>query len=137
MSKISFRNIDNICQQLAGWNGNGAVVDKIVGDGIRQRVIDRASLPLVIQKLSSSTGARGGGGGGGWALALRTLESEQLDRHRVTRDPNIWRIIDAGLPANDPACKDLVDRKLRGIFNKKPPSGGGGGGDGRGKQSIS
>lgn len=112
MKHISFRSIDALCAQLLGARGSssGPRIDKLVSDGIRHRVLDKASLPLIIRKVSANPG--------GWCLALRVLQSKQLDIHMVKRDENIWRIVDDAVPKNDLSKKSTFDA-LRAIYGVK------------------
>lgn len=113
MKNISFRSIDKLCRQLAAAGGaNGVLFDRILCQGIQQRVVDKDSLPFIAQKLTTVHGS--------WALALRALESTQLDRHRITRDPGIWRTISDGLPKGDLTCRETTQRRLKAVYSRKP-----------------
>ena len=68
MRPVSFRLIDLFCVQLLQSRLDPARVDKLIADGIRQRVVDKDTLPLIIQKTAV--------GSGEWCLALRVLQSK-------------------------------------------------------------
>lgn len=115
MKALSLKNIDRLCQQLiASGANNTTTVDKILREGIQQRIVDKDSFPLIIQRLTTTHKS--------WMVALSALESPQLDRHRIPRDPNLWRTIDAGLPPNDPVCKEAVEKRLKAVFGKGQPT---------------
>ncbi|KAG5495141.1 hypothetical protein JKF63_02195 [Porcisia hertigi] len=116
MRYTSFRMIDSLCAQLLQAKHDFVKVDKIIADGIRQSILDKDTLPLIIQKTAVTEGE--------WCLALRVLQSQHLDRHRLRRDDNIWAIVDRGVPDNA-ASKSAAQRALQDIygsrFRKKSP----------------
>ncbi|KPA81167.1 unspecified product [Leptomonas pyrrhocoris] len=116
MKPASFRLIDILCSQLLQAKLEPVRVDKLIADGIRQRVVDKDTLPLIIQKAAV--------GKGEWCLALRVLQSKHLDTHRIRRDDTIWSIIDKGLPNNDASKKaaQVALQKIYGARFKKAKS---------------
>ncbi|KAG5469092.1 hypothetical protein LSCM4_02488 [Leishmania orientalis] len=117
MKQISFRVIDTLCAQLLQEKHDAARVDKLIADGIHQGVVDKDTLPLIIQKTAVTQGE--------WCLALRVLQSKHLDAHRVRRDDNIWAIVDKGVP-DSASSKSAAHRALQAIYrsrlrNKSPP----------------
>ncbi|KAK7202017.1 hypothetical protein NESM_000270000 [Novymonas esmeraldas] len=118
MRQVSFRVIDALCTQLLQAKHNAARIDKILADGIRQRVVDKDTLPLIIQKTAVTQGE--------WCLALRVLQSSHLDTHRIRRDDSIWAIVDKGVP-DDVASKSASQQALQAIYRSRrrsptPPS---------------
>lgn len=110
MKPVSFRLIDLFCVQLLQSRLDPARVDKLIADGIRQRVVDKDTLPLIIQKTAV--------GSGEWCLALRVLQSKHLDTHRIRRDDTIWSILDKGVPDND-ASKQAAHKALQRIYSAR------------------
>ncbi|CCW63166.1 unnamed protein product [Phytomonas sp. EM1] len=107
---IAFRGIDKLCRRLIACKANNALVEKVIGEGIRQRVVDADSLPLIAQRLSTTHGE--------WVLALEVLASERLDRHGIRRDDNIWKIIESGVP-DAMESKAAAAASLRKIYGRK------------------
>jgi hypothetical protein len=110
MKPVSFRLIDALCAQLLQSKGDPIRVEKVIADGIRQRVIDKDTLPLLIQKTAVSSGE--------WCLALCVLQSKQLDVHRIRRDDTIWAILDKGVP-NHEASKQAARKALQCIYGER------------------
>ncbi|KPI89525.1 hypothetical protein ABL78_1401 [Leptomonas seymouri] len=110
MKPASFRLINALCAQLLQAKSEPTRVEKLIADGIRQRVVDKDTLPLIIQKTAVSNGE--------WCLALRILQSKHLDTHRLRRDDTIWSIIDKGVPNND-ASKQAAQVALQKIYGAR------------------
>lgn len=111
MKPASFRLIDALCAQLLQAKAQPARVEKLIADGIRQRVLDKDTLPLVVQKTAVSNGE--------WCLALQILQSKHLDNHRIRRDANMWSIIDKGVP-NTEVSKQAAQKALQAIYGPQP-----------------
>lgn len=110
MKQISFRMIDTLCAQLLQAKHDTARVDKLIAGGIRQCIIDKDTLPLIIQRTAVTQGE--------WCLALRVLQSQHLDTHRVRRDDSIWAIVDKGVPDNA-ASKNSARKALQAIYGSR------------------
>ncbi|CCW66255.1 unnamed protein product [Phytomonas sp. Hart1] len=110
---IAFRGIDELCKKLIACKSNNALVGKVIGDGIRKRVVDADSLPLIMQRLSTTHSE--------WALALEVLASDRLDQHGIRRDDNIWKIIESGVPKGGESEASVI-ASLRKIYGKKVAS---------------
>lgn len=114
MKGVTFKGIDLLCAQLIKSRNSATAVDRVVGDGIKHRIIDGDTLPLVIQRINTTTN-------GGWCLALQILQSEQLKKNGIKRDNSIWRIVEQGSP-KEAKTQQVVHEALRGVFS--PPNSG-------------
>ncbi|CAJ1033561.1 hypothetical protein IOCL2690_000726400 [Leishmania lindenbergi] len=110
MKQISFRMIDRLCTQLLQEKHDTSRVDKLMAGGIRQGIVDKDTLPLIIQKTAVTQGE--------WCLALCVLQSQHLDAHRVRRDHNIWAIVDRGVPDNA-ASRNAARKALQAIYGSQ------------------
>lgn len=103
MKGYSFSSIEKLCGQLLRSSSSRVLVDRTLSDGIRQRTLDKDTLPMLVQRLAKQNG--------GWVLALQVLESSQLDRHHIRRDENIWKIVERSVPpAGNKAATDCLKR---------------------------
>ncbi|CAD2217660.1 hypothetical protein AGDE_11186 [Angomonas deanei] len=110
MKSINFRSIDKLCSLLLASGGNHAKVESIVGSGIRQRVIDKDSLPLIVQRLA--------GQGNQWQTALLVLQSRQLASHNIARDPSMWKTLERAIP-EDVKAKENVRPVIASSLRKE------------------
>eukprot|EP00796_Vickermania_ingenoplastis_P004444 gene4444-3243_t len=107
MQRGTLEHIDGLCHKLIKAKGSSKVMEKIVRDGIRQRTLQKDSLPLVVQRCALHHSD--------WCLALEVLQCKELQRHGLQRDDNLWRIVDRALPP-DPEAKSAAHRILASVF---------------------
>lgn len=110
MRQISFRAIEELCAQLLQAKRDAARVNKLIADGIRQRLVDKDTLPLIVQKTAVTRGE--------WCLALQVLQCPHLDTHRVRCDDSIWSIVDKGVP-NDAVSKAAAHKALQALYGSR------------------
>lgn len=112
MRQVPFRLIDLLSAQLLQATRDPARVEHLISAGIRQRVIDKDTLPLLVQKTVKGTGA--------WCLALRVLQSRHLAAHHIRVDESIWSMVESAVPEND-VSKEAARTALKQIYKAQRP----------------
>lgn len=112
MRQVPFRLIDVLSAQLVQAKREPARIESLIATGIRQRVIDKDTLPLLVQKTVR--------GSGEWCLALHVLQSAALSTHRIRIDESIWAVVENAVPEND-VSKEAAREALKRIYGTRLP----------------
>lgn len=111
MHRGLFKDIDKVCLELLKLNRNdNQALRKLVNDSIRLKVINKDTLPLILQRCALRHGD--------WQLALQILQCDALNKKDFQLDENIWRIVHRSVPAH-PEAKSTASKVLAEIFGRK------------------
>lgn len=111
MHRGILKNLDLLCEKLLRVESNDqASINKLIGQGIQQKIIVKDTLPIVIQRCALHHS--------NWNLALQVLQCEQLHKRKVQIDDNIWRIVDRAIPEESSSAKLFASKALEEIFSR-------------------
>ncbi|EAN86720.1 hypothetical protein, conserved [Trypanosoma cruzi] len=105
MKRLPVREIGLLCERLQSVQGSDAKLQGAIAEGIRTRVVDKNTLPFIVQRLALS---------GNWQLAVKVMESECLDRRQIRRDQNAWPILERVAPCGE--SRDAIRRALVRLY---------------------
>ncbi|KAH9578433.1 hypothetical protein LSM04_008367 [Trypanosoma melophagium] len=92
MKRLPLRELSRLSEKLQSSGGPNTKVQRVIAEGIRSRVLDNKTLPLLLQRLALT---------GNWRLSIQVLQSDLLDKHYIRRDENIWMMLERAAPCEE------------------------------------
>ncbi|ORC90660.1 uncharacterized protein TM35_000084580 [Trypanosoma theileri] len=105
MKGLPIREVSRLSEKLQSSGGGNTKVQHIIAEGIRSRVLDKKTLPLLLQRLALT---------GNWRLSMQVVQSDLLDKHHIRREENIWKILEHAAPCEE--SRQTVRQTLRQLY---------------------